>query len=64
MAAEPEQRAADSLGAALTDDDRERVQDVLKAEYSLLTTLLNTVWSASLVRTSIFLFNLSSAGIA
>ena len=64
MTPEPEQPAADSPGVALTDDDRERVQDVLKAEYSLLTTLLNTVWSASLVRTSIFLFTLSSAGIA
>ena len=40
------------------------MHDALSAEYSLLTSLLSTTWSASLTRTSIFIFSLSSAGIA
>jgi hypothetical protein len=59
-----QKEAALSDRALLSDEDRERVTDVLKAEYSLLTSMLSTTWSASLTRTSIFLFTLSSAGIA
>ena len=45
-----EERAA--LGAALT------------AEYGVLAGALSTAWSASLTRTSLFLFSLSASGVA
>ena len=61
----PESGSAESTDQhTLSAEDRDRVREVLSAEYSLLTTALNTAWSASLTRTSIFLFTLSSAGIA
>jgi hypothetical protein len=48
----------------MTDEEHLRVKEVLAAEYASLTALLSTTWSASLTRTTIFLFTLSSAGIA
>lgn len=55
---------AATAGDVPSDTDRERTQQALSAEYSLLTSALSTAWSASLTRTSIFIFTLSSAGIA
>ena len=55
----------DPIPTSITsDEERERIKDVLTAEYSLLTTMLSTVWSATLTRTSIFLITLSTSGIA
>jgi hypothetical protein len=46
-------------------DDRTRASEaLLRTEASLLTSALTAVWSASLVRTSIFLGVLSAAGVA
>jgi hypothetical protein len=42
----------------------ERVAEVLAAEYGLLTAALGAAWSASLTRTSLFLFSLSASGVA
>jgi hypothetical protein len=53
-----------AVGSALSEEERQRVHEALSAEYSLLMSALSTTWSASLTRTSIFLFTLSSAGIA
>jgi hypothetical protein len=50
--------------AKWTDEEGQRVAQVLSTEYATLTELLSTTWSASLTRTSIFLITLSSAGIA
>jgi hypothetical protein len=49
---------------ALAPEDRERVAAVLAAEYGLLAGMLSAVWSASLVRTSLFLAVLSAVGVA
>jgi hypothetical protein len=38
----------------LTPEDREAVSDVLGNEYAVLMSALNSAWSASLTRTSIF----------
>ncbi len=48
----------------MTDEERTKLQAALGPEYALLGGLLSTTWSASLTRTSIFLFTLSSAGVA
>lgn len=48
----------------MSEEDRQRVHGALSEEYSLLMSALTTTWAASLTRTSIFLFTLSSAGIA
>jgi hypothetical protein len=49
---------------ALTADERRKVSEVLSVEYGLLMGALAAVWSASLVRTSIFLGVISAAGVA
>jgi hypothetical protein len=48
----------------LADADLQIVREVLTGEYSVLMSALSAAWSASLTRTSIFLFTLSSAGVA
>ena len=45
-----------------TADDR--LAEVLNAEYGLLISALAAAWSASLTRTSLFLFSLSASGVA
>ena len=54
--------AADAT--ALSAEERERVAAVLSAEYGVLAGLLSAVWSASLVRTSLFLGVVSAVGVA
>jgi hypothetical protein len=49
---------------SLSPEERERVREVLSEEYRLLASALSVVWSASLVRTSIFLGVLSAAVVA
>ena len=58
--------AAPPVGSAqpMTSEDRRLVGQVLTSEYGLLMGALGAVWSASLVRTSIFLGVLSAAGVA
>lgn len=48
----------------LTPEERTLSIDVLDAEYRLLMSALAAAWSASLVRTTIFLGVLSAAGVA
>jgi hypothetical protein len=48
----------------MTPEERQAVSDVLGNEYTILMSALNAAWSASLVRTSIFLVALSAAGEA
>jgi len=48
----------------MTPEERQAVSDVLGNEYTILMSALNAAWSASLVRTSIFLVALSAAGVA
>jgi hypothetical protein len=48
----------------MTDEERQRVAAVLQAEYGLLMGALGAAWSASLVRTSLYLGVLSAAGVA
>src|SRR4051812_45862249 len=48
----------------LTPEERERVVAVLSAEYGILAGLLGAAWSASLVRTSLFLGVVSALGVA
>jgi hypothetical protein len=47
-----------------TEDERRAVAEVLSAEYGLLAASLGAAWSASLTRTSLFLFSLSASGVA
>jgi len=47
-----------------TDQDDGRVAGLLQAEYGLLMAALGAAWSASLVRTSLYLGVLSAAGVA
>lgn len=54
----------DAERATTADEERQRLAEVLGAEYSLLAALLSTAWSASLTRTSLFLFTLSASGVA
>ena len=54
---------ADSPASSPATAD-ERVAEVLAAEYGLLTAALGAAWSASLTRTSLFLFSLSASGVA
>ena len=49
---------------ALSPEDRERIGAVLASEYGVLAGLLGAVWSASLVRTSLFLGVVSAVGVA
>jgi hypothetical protein len=44
--------------------DQAEIAQILIAEYSVLTALLGAVWSASLVRTSLFLGVVSAVGVA
>jgi len=48
----------------LTQDEQQRVSEGLRAEYTVLMSALGAAWNASLVRTSIFIFTLSAAGVA
>lgn len=50
--------------AELSDEERERVRQVLASEYPVLAGALSSVWSASLLRTSLFLAVLSAVGVA
>src|SRR4051812_47467900 len=50
--------------AELTPEERQQVVAVLSAEYGILAGLLGAVWSASLVRTSLFLGVVSALGVA
>jgi hypothetical protein len=63
-----DREVADAQGrpyvVALSPDERRLAVQVLDAEYRLLTGMLTAVWSASLVRTTIFLGVLSAAGVA
>jgi hypothetical protein len=45
-------------------DDQAALSAVLTAEYGVLAGALSTAWSASLTRTSLFLFSLSASGVA
>ncbi len=58
----------DHTPAAIDDqqatDDRAAASAVLTAEYGVLAGALATAWSASLTRTSLFLFSLSASGVA
>jgi hypothetical protein len=56
--------AATSPPAEPTPEERERIAAVLAAEYGVLAGLLSAVWSASLVRTSLFLAVISAVGVA
>ena len=53
-----------STSDGLTPDERQAVNEVLGTEYSALMSALNAAWSASLTRTSIFIYSLSAAGVA
>jgi hypothetical protein len=48
----------------MTPGERQAVNAVLGNEYSVLMSALNAAWSASLNRTSIFIYLLSAAGVA
>jgi hypothetical protein len=52
------------VDSPMTDEERQRVAAVLQAEYGLLMAALGAAWSASLVRTSLYLGVLSAAGVA
>lgn len=45
-------------------DEQQRVAEVLTAEYGLLASMLSAVWSASLVRTSLFLAVISALAVS
>jgi hypothetical protein len=53
-----------SASEDLTPDERRLVGEVLSDEYSVLMSGLSSAWSASLTRTSIFIYSLSAAGVA
>ena len=53
-----------STSEGMTPDERQAVNEVLGTEYSALMSALNAAWSASLTRTSIFIYSLSAAGVA
>jgi hypothetical protein len=59
-----EERAGQADPAALSAEERRLTVQVLDSEYRLLMSALSAVWSASLVRTTIFLGVLSAAGVA
>jgi hypothetical protein len=61
---EPTTRTPTDAILSLSPDERELVREVLSEEYRLLASALSTVWSASLVRTSILLGVLSAAVVA
>ena len=48
----------------MSSEDARLAREVLVAEYNVLISALNSVWSASLTRTSLFLGVLSAAGVA
>jgi hypothetical protein len=50
--------------APTSAEDQRLAHDVLTTEYSVLMSALNSAWSASLTRTSLFLGVLSAAGVA
>jgi hypothetical protein len=47
-----------------TPDEQRQIAEVLNAEYGILAGAVASAWSASLVRTSLFLAVLSAAGVA
>src|ERR687892_504162 len=53
-----------SVAAEMTLEERQLASRALDAESRLLTSALGAAWSASLVRTTIFLGVLSAAGVA
>ena len=53
-----------SASEDMTPDERRLVGEVLSDEYSVLMSGLSSAWSASLTRTSIFIYSLSAAGVA
>ena len=46
-----------STSEGMTPDERQAVNEVLGTEYSALMSALNAAWSASLTRTSIFIYS-------
>lgn len=48
----------------MSAEEREQVRQVLAGEYTVLSSALSSVWSASLFRTSLFLAVLSAVGVA
>jgi hypothetical protein len=60
--AEPTTAAPSS--SPISAEDRQVAREVLTTEYNVLMSALNTAWSASLTRTSLFLGVLSAAGVA
>ena len=48
----------------MSPEERQAVSDVLGNEYAVLMSALSAAWSASLARTSIFIFSLSAGGVA
>lgn len=64
--ARPSTDASAAPGEELETVEAEKaaVSAVLTAEYGVLAGALSTAWSASLTRTSLFLFSLSASGVA
>jgi hypothetical protein len=66
-AAEPNHKTgpnARTSSMQMSSEDARLAREVLVAEYNVLISALNSVWSASLTRTSHFLGVLSAAGVA
>lgn len=60
----PETLTGPPADGVLSDEERQRLAGPLQAEYGLLMAALGAAWSASLVRTSLYLGVLSAAGVA
>lgn len=60
----PDPSTPPASAGSMSPEDRRQVGEVLSAEYGVLTAALGAAWSASLVRTSLFLGVLSAAGVA
>ena len=63
-AEQPEHERPVDKGLDLSPEERRLTLQVLDAEYRMLMGAVSAVWSASLVRTTIFLGVLSAAGVA
>src|SRR5919106_5409852 len=61
---EPTTPTPNDANLPISAEEREFVRQVLSEEYRLLASALSAAWSASLVRTSIFLGVLSAAVVA
>jgi len=55
---------APTTAGPMSDGERRQAAEVLSVEYGVLAAALSAVWSASLVRTSLFLAVLSAVGVA